>query len=75
MPADKLTLVGVRLLLDGVVDDQNAILAFDLTRQWLDQAPQRTGVHLLRSEEAGDLVVTDPSRAHPREAGSGGVAK
>src|SRR5215210_8171736 len=74
VPADKLTLVGVGLLLDSVVDDQYAILAFDLTRQWLEQAPQGTGVHLLRSEEAGDLLVTHLSGAHPREAGSGGVA-
>jgi hypothetical protein len=29
VPADKLTLVGVGLLLDGVVDDQNAFLVFD----------------------------------------------
>jgi hypothetical protein len=44
VPADELALVGIRLLLDGVVDDQDGwLLPFFLieaAHQRLEQAPQ-----------------------------------
>lgn len=76
MPADKLALVGVGLLFYGVVDDQDSvIITLDLTRQRLDQTPQRPRIHLFGSEKAGDPVVADFSSGHPREAGGGDMTE
>src|SRR5215210_2504781 len=76
VPADELALVGVGLLFDGVVYDQDARgFILDLAHQRLDQAPQLGGVQLLSGEEAGDFVVADYPVGHLREAGGGGVAE
>ena len=79
MPTDKLALVGVGLLLNGVVDEQDSIpsliILFKLAHHRLDQTPQRPGIHLLGGEKAGDPVVAYLSRGHGREAGGGDMSE
>src|SRR5215217_89034 len=68
VPADKLALVGVGLLLYGVVGDRNALL--ELAHQRFHQTQQFGGIQILLRKEAGDLVVAYGSAAHRRETGS-----
>lgn len=39
VPGDLLIFIGVGFLFDGVIKDENALVAFDLAQQGLDESP------------------------------------
>ena len=47
MPAHQLVLIGPRLLLNRVVEDQHTVVAFDRTNHWFDLPPQVSGGEVL----------------------------
>ena len=57
VPGDDFVFVAVGLFLDGVVEDQHAVVAFDGADGRLHQRPQVAGVVLGPGQETGDLVM------------------
>ena len=75
VPANKFAGVGVRLVSDTIVHDQNRVFALHLAHQRLNDLPQvRRGVGLLR-QKARDLVMADVRLQKPRQSCSGRRSK
>ena len=75
MPTDEIVFVGVRFLLDAVIDDEYPVGVFNLPKQGLDDAPQVGTGFGWRREKAGDLIMGDFAIKQARETGGGGRAK
>ena len=59
MPTDQFTFIGIRFLLNGIINDQHTIGMLDLTNGGLDNLPEVSGSELALGEEARHLVVAD----------------
>ncbi len=59
VPGDDFVFVAVGLCLDGVVEDQHAVVAFDGADGRLDQRPQVARGVLGPRQEPGDLIMAD----------------
>jgi hypothetical protein len=65
VPADQVVLVGVGLVDDAVIHDQNRVLILYLPHEGLDDLPQVLAGHGFSRQEAGDLIV---AQARPQQA-------
>jgi len=76
MPAHNIVLVGVRLLLNRVVNDQHPVRGLHLTDQRLDREPQ-IGCRFLRTRQVpGHLIVADfPLQQLAQSGGRGGTER
>ncbi len=59
MPPDDVILICIRLLVDGVINDDAIISAFDSSHVRLDDVPQVGGGELALLEKALDAAMTD----------------
>lgn len=66
MPTDDVILICIRLLGDGVINDDAIISAFDSSHVRLDDVPQVVGGELALLEEALDAAMTDATTQQSR---------
>jgi len=71
--AQALVFIAVGLFLDGVVEDQRAVIRFDGADGRLDQCPQVARGVIGPRQEPGDLVMADRIVQQPGKAGRGGL--
>jgi hypothetical protein len=59
MPTDEVVFVSVRLLFDAIIEDENAVGAFDLMKHRFGYPPQISAGLGRRSQKSDDLIVRD----------------
>lgn len=65
MPADQITLIGVGLLDDAIVHDEERRFALHLPHQRLDDLPQMRRCHRLAPRKASDLIMAQARSYQP----------
>ena len=75
MPTDQIVLIGMRLLLDRVIHNQDLIILLDVAHQRLDGLPPRLAVIVGTRQKPRDLIVADRPVHQSRPARGRGRAK
>src|SRR5215210_4110476 len=75
VPGDEFVLVRRGLLLNRVINDDDAVITLDLAHQRLDDVPQSGGSLRLCRQKAGHGIMTNLIREQASKSGGGGLSE